>query len=447
VALADPTALPDPLEIVPFDGPIDAVAAPPGSKSITNRALLCAALAEGTTALTGVLWSDDTEAMLEGLRALGVVIEAAAADRLIVHGVAGRLRAGPAEVHSRLSGTTSRFLAAAVALGSGHYRLDAAPPMRMRPMGASFDALRQLGVTVTETGTPGCLPATVDVAPDPSGDAPAIVRLAGDVTSQALSGVLMIGPCLPSGLRIELTTELVSRPYVELTMAVMRSFGAAVDADGPAAFVVAAGGYRSPGAYAIEPDATAASYLFGAAAVAGGRIVVPGLGTASAQGDVHFVDVLEQMGAVVERGPHELAVRVEGPLRGIDVDLEPMSDTAQTLAAVAVFASGPTRVRGIGFIRRKETDRIGAVVAELRRLGIDATEADDGFVIHPGAPKAGVVRTYDDHRMAMSFALLGLRSAGVQIADPGCVAKTFPTYFAVLESLRPRRGQEGRPLQ
>jgi 3-phosphoshikimate 1-carboxyvinyltransferase len=255
--------------------------------------------------------------------------------------------------------------------------------------------------------------------------------------------VLLIGPCLPGGLRIELTTELVSRPYVELTIGVMRAFGATVDADGDHAFVIDPGGYRSPGRYEIEPDATAASYLFSAAAITGGRIVVPGLGTTSAQGDVHFVDVLEQMGASVRRSPSETEVRVDNPLHGIDTDLEPMSDTAQTLAAVAAFADGPTRVRGIGFIRGKETDRLAAVVAELRRVGIAAADEEDGFVVHPGAVTPAVVQTYDDHRMAMSFALLGLKVPGIRIADPACVAKTFPTYFAVLESLRPRSGPRG----
>lgn len=444
VDLSDPASLPNPFEIRPFDAPVDATVVPPGSKSITNRALVCAALTAGDTVLDGLLWSDDTEAMVDGLGALGVAVDGTPSGRtVVVRGSGGRLRAGPATLFTRLSGTTSRFLAAAVVLGVGRYDLDAAGPMRARPMAASFEALRQLGAEVAEAGAAGRLPVSVTV--DRSrfdARAPAAVRLAGDVTSQALSGLLMIGPCLPAGLVVELTTDLVSRPYVDLTLAVMRSFGATVDVDGDRRFAVSPGGYPGPAGrtYRVEPDATAATYLIGAAAVCGGRVRVDGLGATSPQGDVHFADVLERMGVGVSRGAAEIEVRVEGRLRGVDVDLEPMSDTAQTLAAIAVFAGGPTRVRGIDFVRNKETDRLSAVVTEMRRLGIDAREELDGFVVHPGTPRAGIVRTYDDHRMAMSFALLGLRVPGISIADPACVAKTFPGYFAALESLRPKGG-------
>lgn len=442
--LSNPASLPDPYEIRPFGGPIDATAVPPGSKSITNRALICAALASADTVLEGLLWSDDTEAMVDGLTALGVVVEGAPGDdSVLVHGCGGRFRAGPAAVFSRLSGTTSRFLAAAVALGDGCYDLDAAAPMRTRPMEASFDALRQLGAEVVEAGAAGRLPASVTVGRSRLGPgAPATVRLAGDVTSQALSGLLMIGPCLPGGLEVELTTDLVSRPYVDLTLGVMRAFGATSQSVGDRRFVVSSGGYpgATRGTYRIEPDATAATYLLGAAAICGGRVRIDGLGAASPQGDVHFADVLERMGAGVSWSAGAIEVRVDERLRGVDVDLEQMSDTAQTLAAVAVFANGPTQVRGIDFIRNKETDRVGAVVTELRRLGVDATEEPDGYVVRPGSPRPGVVQTYDDHRMAMSFALLGLRAGGISIAQPACVAKTYPGYFAALEALRPKGG-------
>ncbi len=442
----DPAWLTDPLEIVPFTEAIDATATPPGSKSITNRALLCAALSPGESAIERPLWSDDTQAMLQGLRALGVDIDGeGGSETVTVRGCAGRLRAGPVALDARLSGTTSRFLAAAVALGNGEYRIDAEPSMRARPMGASIELLRQLDAQVVEEGEPGHLPLTVTALRHESSGRGAHVEVRGDVTSQALSGLLMIGPCLPGGLEVQLATELVSRPYVELTVAVMRAFGAEVHSPSARSFVVAGGGYRGPadGRYRVEPDATAATYLLGAVAVRGGRMVVAGLGSASLQGDVHFADVLEQMGARVTRRPHSIEMTVNAPLRGVDVDLSTMSDTAQTLAAVAVFASGPTRVRGIGFVRGKETDRIAAVVAELKRLGIDAAEEADGFLVHPGTPHPGVVRTYDDHRMAMSFALIGLRAPGIRIADPGCVAKTFPGYFAMLESLRPAGELDG----
>jgi 3-phosphoshikimate 1-carboxyvinyltransferase len=239
----------------------------------------------------------------------------------------------------------------------------------------------------------------------------------------------------------------VSVPYLDMTVAVVHAFGGRVERPDARTFVVEGrgpgAGYAPVARYEVEPDASAASYLFAAAAITGGWVRVEGLGTASLQGDVAFVDLLERMGAEVGRQPDAIEVRGTGTLRGIDADLADLSDTAQTLAAVAVFADGPTRIDGIGFIRGKETDRIGAVVTELRRCGIEAEELADGLVVHPGRPQPAVVQTYDDHRMAMSFALLGLRAPGIEIADPGCVAKTFPDYFDVLESLRPH--PEGAP--
>jgi 3-phosphoshikimate 1-carboxyvinyltransferase len=240
----------------------------------------------------------------------------------------------------------------------------------------------------------------------------------------------MAAPLMRDGLTVELTSPLVSVPYLEMTVAVMAAFG--VSADG---LRVAPGRYRPTG-YRIEPDASAASYFLGAAAITGGRVTVDGLGTGSLQGDVAFADVLERMGARVERGTDRVTVS-GGELHGIDVDMADISDTAQTLAAVAVYADGPTRVRGIGFIRAKETDRIAAVVTELRRAGIDATEDADGFTVYPGTPAPTRFATYDDHRMAMSLALLGLRTPGIEIADPRCVAKTYPGYFRDLAALAP----------
>jgi len=261
------------------------------------------------------------------------------------------------------------------------------------------------------------------------------------MSSQFTSGLLLSAPCGPPGtVTIRLTTTPVSRPYLDMTVAVMRGFGAEVEQPDDRTFVVHRGpgsAYRAVDGYDIEPDASAASYLFAAAAITGGRVRVEGLGSSSLQGDVAFVDVLERMGAEVRHEPTAIEVRGTGVLRGVDADFTDISDTAQTLAAVAVFADGPTRVTGIGFIRRKETDRLAAVVTELRRCGIEAHEEDDGFVVHPGRPRPAVVQTYDDHRMAMSFALLGLRAPGIAIADPRCVDKTFPDYFTVLESLRP----------
>jgi 3-phosphoshikimate 1-carboxyvinyltransferase len=431
--------LPDPLPIIPFEGPVDGRVQPPGSKSLTNRALLAAALAPGRSRVDGVLLADDTEAMLGCIEALGATVTIDREHHVVhIDGTGGRLAPGPVELDAGLSGTTSRFVAAALVLGPGPYRLDGGAPLRARPMGPVLDAVRQLGASVSHDGEPGHLPAIVSGGATGvgAGAERATVRLTGDVSSQFTSGLMLAGPCLPGGLRVELTSDAVSRPYLDMTIEVMRAFGASVRADGPKAFVVAAGGYR-PTEYQVEPDASSASYLFAVAAVCGGRVRVEGIGPKSLQGDVRFVDVLEQMGCWVNRAPDSIEV-VGAPLRGIDVDFEPMSDTAQTLAAVAPFASGPTRISGIGFVRAKETDRIGSVVAELRRAGIDAFEEPDGYVVHPGTPRPATIQTYDDHRMAMSFTLLGLRVPGIAIADPGCVAKTFPDYFSVIETLRPR---------
>lgn len=427
--------LADPLEIVPFAGSLDADVRLPGSKSITNRALVAAALAVGESHLDGVLFADDTEAMLGGLDALGIVAPADRRARTVdVVGCGGTLDADGSLVDARLSGTTSRFLLPVLALARGEVRLDGGAPLRRRPMGETIAALRSLGAHVGELGEPGHLPVVVSGGPVVGGGE---LVVAGQASSQFLSGLLLVAPALPGGLEIAVEGPLVSVPYVEMTVAVMRAFGARVDVDGTSRrFVVPPGGYRGT-RFGVEPDASAASYVLAAAAICGGSVRVPGLGRASLQGDVRFADLLGRMGAEVRWADDAVEVRGTGALHGIDVDMSDISDTAQTLAAVAVFADSPTEVRGIGFIRRKETDRLAAVVTELRRCGVDASETDDGFVVHPGRPQPAVVQTYDDHRMAMSFALLGLRAPGIRIADPGCVSKTFPDYFAVLERLRP----------
>jgi 3-phosphoshikimate 1-carboxyvinyltransferase len=422
-----------PRRIDPLDAPLDATIRVPGSKSITNRALVVAALADGTSTLDGVLFADDTEAMLESLGRLGVRLDIdRAAATVTVVGTGGELPPGPIDLDARMSGTTARFLAPLLAVGTGPYRLDGAEQMRRRPMGDGFDALERLGAIVETAHQPGHLPATITMG-SPTGSSE--VRLRADASSQFVSGLLLSAPVRPRGLVIRLDGEVVSRPYLDLTVGVMASFGVAVEQPDDRTYVVPPGRYRA-GHHAVEPDASAASYFFAAAVVAGGRVRVLGLGRGALQGDVRFVDVLEQMGAAVDRADDHIEVRSSGTLRGITADLTDFSDTAQTLATTAVFADAPTSVTGIGFIRRKETDRIAAVVTELRRCGIEATEDPDGFTIAPGAPAPATIRTYDDHRMAMSFALLGLRSPGIEIADPGCVAKTFPGFWDVFDSLR-----------
>jgi 3-phosphoshikimate 1-carboxyvinyltransferase len=421
----------EPLPITPFSAPVDATVEVPGSKSLTNRALVCAALAAGESTLHGALRADDVLAMREGLTALGVPVVERATDELVVTGCHGRPPAEVALVDARLSGTTSRFLLPGAALGTGTVRVDGSLPLRARPMGPSIEALRALGVSVVDAGAPGHLPVDVSGGPVAGGE----LDVPGDASSQFISGLLLAAPAMRTGLTIRAAGTLVSQPYVDMTVAVMTAFGVTVERPDQRTWRVAPQAY-SERDYVIEPDASAASYAFALAALTGGRVTVEGLGTGSLQGDLAFVDLLARMGADVRRTPTSTTVTGTGVLRGIDADMADISDTAQTLAAVAAFAEGPTRVTGIGFIRAKETDRIRAVVTELRRAGIDAHEEPDGFVVTPGPVRPATIETYDDHRMAMAFALLGVRAPGIRIADPGCVAKTFPGYWAMLEELR-----------
>ncbi|MCB0971334.1 MAG: 3-phosphoshikimate 1-carboxyvinyltransferase [Acidimicrobiales bacterium] len=427
----------DPLPIAPVAGPLDASVRVPGSKSVTNRALVCAALAEGTSVLEGALFADDTEAMAGVLAGLGIEVRAdPAAARLEVVGCGGAVPPSDAVLDVRQSGTTSRFTAALLAAGEGTYRVDAHPQMRARPMDATFEALAQLGATVA-ADAPGHLPARITA---PAGAVGHRVTVPGDASSQFLSGLLLVGPCLPGGLRLEVTTPLVSQPYVALTLDVMAAFGAEVERPDDATFVVAPTGYRAR-THAIEPDASAASYPLAAAAICGGRVTVEGLGADARQGDAGFADLLAAMGATVERTASSTTVTAErGTLVGGRFDLTHLSDTAQTLAVVAPFASTPVAIEGIGFIRRKEIDRLTAVATELARCGVDVRLDDDGWTISPSSPRGALVETYEDHRMAMSFALLGLVVDGISIAGPDCVAKTFPGYWDLLAGLRPGGG-------
>lgn len=431
--------LPDPCPIVPLTVPPDVELRVPGGRSVTNRALVCAALADGRSRLRGAGRSDDTDAMAECLSALGADITWGKGAEAEVVGVAGR-PVGPASVFTRLSGTTSRFVTAVAALAAEPVRVDAAGPMRARPMADLVAALRRLGVDVVEEGEPGHLPVTV-TGPSRGGQ----VDVPGEASSQFLSGLLLAAGARAEGLVVRCSSDrLVSAPYVSMTRTVMAAFGADVADDGAGTFTVAGGGYR-PTTYRVEPDAATAGYFLAAAAVTGGRVRVPELPPAALQADAALVDVLEAMGATVTRDGQ--GTEVVGPrpdvdgrvhLRGGTFDLSAFSDMAPTVAVLAAWADAPVQVTGVGFIRGKETDRIAASVSELRRCGVDAEEEVDGFVVRPGGhgPHGAVVQTYDDHRMAMSFALLGLVVPGVAITDPGCVAKTHPGFFADLDRLR-----------
>lgn len=406
---------------------------PPGSKSITNRALICAALADGPTTLAGVLFADDTVAMLECLGALGVGIEEGDdATSLLVRGGGGAVSAGDVSLDANLSGTTARFIAPVASLLAQRVTLDGGEPLRRRPMGELFDAMRDLGVTIDTGSAEDRLPAQISGA---LRGGP--VTLSADVSSQFLSALLLSAPVTEIGLEVRIDSEVVSAPYVDMTLRVMESFGAEIERTDDT-ITVAPSGYRSPGEYVVEPDASAASYFMAAPAICGGRSRIIDLDLNSMQGDIRLVEILDAMGMYIVARDGFIEVRETGDLHGVEIDMSDCSDVAQTLAIVATQADSPTRVTGIGFIRAKETDRIAAVVTELRRLGIDATEEPDGFVVRPGsgAPNPGVVSTYDDHRMAMSFALLGLRYPGITIADPKCVAKTYPSFWHDLGQVR-----------
>jgi len=401
----------------------------PGSKSLTNRYLLLAALARGTSTLRRALIADDVEAMLGCIVALGAEV-ALSADRTVatITGTGGALPLRGV-AFARQSGTTARFIAPVLALTEGPWELDGAPQLRARPMADLFDALGRLGAAVTPGEAGQSLPATIR-GPIKGGR----TTVSGAVSSQFLSGLLLAAPLVEDGLVIDVEGALVSRPYVEMTLATMRQFGAEVETDG-VTFEVAPTGYVAA-PIAIEPDASSATYFFAAAACLGGTVRIAGLPETSLQGDVGFLDVLRAMGAQVQRGTESVEVRGGAVLHGIDVDLHDLPDTVPTLAVVAAFADGPTRIRGVGFIRHHESDRIGAVVSQLRRCGIDATEEEDGLVVRPGPLHGATLESFDDHRIAMAFSILGLATEGIVISGAECVAKTFPDYFETLELLR-----------
>jgi 3-phosphoshikimate 1-carboxyvinyltransferase len=421
--------------ITPLTAPFDQQVEVVGSKSYTNRALVLAALARGESLLRGALFSDDTRYMAASLRALGVAVEAdESAATFRVRGVDGQVPSAQGSCFVGNAGTAARFLPVVMALGRGVYELDGVPRMRERPIAPLITALEALDVKVESLGNPGCVPLRVHGGALVGG----AVRLPGNISSQYISGLMMGAPVMRDGLIIDIEGELVSRPYLEMTAQALRDFGATLTREGERRFVIPGGQSLIARDYRVEPDASAASYFFGAAAITGSKVRVAGLGTRSLQGDRNLVHILARMGCLLCEGEDftELTGPKPGELRGVEVDMADLSDVAQTLAVVAPFARSETRVTGIGFIRKKETDRVGAVVRELSKLGVRAEEESDGFVIHPGAPQPGAVDTYDDHRMAMSFALLGLVRGGIVINDPGCVSKTFPSYFEVLEQLR-----------
>jgi 3-phosphoshikimate 1-carboxyvinyltransferase len=422
----------------------------PGSKSISNRVLLLAALSDGVTTVRDLLHSDDTERMLEALDKLGVKVESLGDNAYRITGCGGNFPVKEAKLFLGNAGTAFRPLTAALALAGGNYELSGVPRMHERPIGDLVDALRQLGADITYLGNEGFPPLRI-APPKLAGDT---VQIRGDVSSQFLTGLLMALPLLNRTVKVEVVGELISKPYIKITLAMMGRFGVKVwpildNAEAPALpaalkmsggkwqdwqqFVVFPGWhYKSPGTIYVEGDASSASYFLAAGAIGGGAVRVEGVGSNSVQGDVRFSEALEKMGAVITMGDNWIESRppASGKLKALDLDCNHIPDAAMTLAVAALFAEGTTTLRNIASWRVKETDRIKAMATELRKVGADVVEGDDFISITPPAQiKFAAIDTYDDHRMAMCFSLAAFGGEGVRINDPKCVAKTFPEYF------------------
>ena len=407
-------------------GPLDADLRVPGSKSLTNRALVIAALADGPVELSGALVAEDSEVMIAALRTLGFVVDVAGTT-MRVEGRGGAIPASHAELDLRLSGTSIRFLTALVALGDGWYRLTGNERMRERPIEDLLGALRELGVdAASEEGT-GCPPVIVKAHGLPGGEA----EIAGERSSQYVSALLLAAPCAQEAVSLSVTGDLASKPFVDMTISLMGRFGVRVDREGYRRFTVEPASYRAR-AYQVEGDAMAAGYFWAAAAATGGRARVENVGSDSLQGDRRFAEVLGEMGCRVRWSDETCEVRApEGGLRGGTFDLNDMSDQAQTLGVLALFARDPVRIENVWNMRIKETDRLSAMAAELRKFGARVEEERGAFTVHPPErlPERVEVETYGDHRMAMAFAVAGLAGTEVAILDPACVAKTYPGFF------------------
>ena len=428
--------LPDRLTLRPiarFQGTLQL----PGSKSLSNRVLLLSALAEGETEVTRVLDSEDTDVMFSALRSLGVGVRGLPGprDSVWITGTGGPLAAPSGAVQLSLgnAGTAMRALTAVLAAGHGVFTLSGVPRMHERPIGDLLDGLRQLGVHVSCLEREGFPPLRIDAKGLRGGSA----RISGATSSQFLSALLMAAPLAAGPVTLEITDRLVSEPYVNMTLALMARFGARVERPAPLRFeITAPQRYRSPGRVLVEGDASSASYFLAGAAITGGKVRVEGCGSDSLQGDARFAEVLARMGAHARFEPAAIEVEGGGPLAGIDADLTAMPDAAMTLAVAALFAHGPTTVRGIGNWRVKETDRMAAVAAELGKLGARTEVGSDSLTVHPPVSiRSASIATYNDHRMAMAFSLAACGSEPVVIENPACVAKTFPEYFEELAHL------------
>ncbi len=400
----------------------------PGSKSYTHRALMAAALAAGDSVLTNALTAEDTELTAQALAQLGAQI-GWQGTTIRVTGQGGRWRPVSEPIFLGNSGTSMRFLTALVALGVGDYRLTGTQRLCQRPLGELLDALGQVGVRAISENGDGCPPVRVT-----GGLTGGRAQLSGAISSQYLSALLFIGPLAPQGLEIDITGDLVSKPYVDLTLEVLGDFGISYYREGHRFFQLPGGQCYLPQNYEIEADASSASYFWAAAALTGGQVTITNLSLESSQGDAAFPHVLERLGCTVSQSPQGLTLE-GGPLQGITVDMATMPDLVPTLAVLAAFAQGETVITGVAHLRHKESDRLAAVAAELTKLGIEAREMPDGLVIRGGAPRGAVIETYNDHRLAMSFAVAGLKAEGMVITNPDCVAKSFPNFWKFFDRL------------
>jgi 3-phosphoshikimate 1-carboxyvinyltransferase len=425
----------DEIEIAPISHPLAATVSVPGSKSITNRALLLAAMASGRSVIESVLISDDTRRMVAALISLGFAVEVdEAMRRITIMGQSGRIPSTRADLDAGGAGTAMRFLAGFLTLGRGRYRLDGNARMRERPIGALIDAMRTLGIDVTSELGNACPPIVVDTTA--KAFTGGTVTIDASLSSQFVSALLMPAALWRDGLKLTATGD-TARPFIEMTMRLMENWGVSSSIAGDL-IVVPGGQHYHAMDFTVEPDATAASYFATAAALVGGTVTIRGLTKTSVQGDARFLEILEQMGARVAWLPDAVEITGTGRLAGVDVAMNSMPDVVPTLAAIAPFAASPTRIRKVGFIRHHESDRISAIATELRRIGATVQEFDDGLEIatsHPAALHPAAIETYDDHRIAMAFAVAGLKLPGMRITNPGCVAKTYPDFFADLARL------------
>ncbi len=422
----------DEIAISPLKGPLDARVSIPGSKSITNRAMLLAALAQGRSVIDGALLSDDTRYMTEALKALGFVVEIdEPARRITVGGRGGTVPAHGGNLFVGGAGTVMRFLVAMLTLGEGRFHIDGNQRMRQRPIGPLLDAMQRLGASVYSERDNNCPPVVVDASRGrfEGGETSIDAR----VSSQFVSAMLMPAPIWKAGLKLHVIGD-TARPFIDMTLRLMEMWGAHGSFEGDLIVVPGGQWYRAQ-RFAVEPDASSASYFAAAAALVGGVVRIEGLASNSAQGDLGFLSVLQRMGARVTWHPDFVEVTGSGKLAGVDVAMNSMPDMVATLAAIAPFALTPTRIRNVGFIRHHESDRIRGLFTELRRLGAIVRETDDGLEIEPSTMHPAAIETYEDHRIAMAFAVTGLKLAGITIKDPGCVAKTFPDFFERLAAL------------